>query len=74
MVSYRPTVRATISLVPTPSMLLTSTGSSQSRGTLNSPPKWPISERTSGPQVSFTSRAIARVASFALSMSTPESR
>ena len=74
-VSCRPVMNATLSLVPTPSALDTSTGSRyRSRSSWNSPPNDPMSESTPAVNVAFASDLIRRTVSLPAAMSTPESR
>ncbi len=72
-VPCRPLAKATFSLVPTPSVDATSTGSRTPRGTRYSPPNEPSSERVSGVAVERTSAATPFIARCAASMSTPAS-
>src|SRR5688572_4984268 len=64
-------MKATLSLVPTPSVLATSTGRLAPGGTRYSPPKEPSSESVSGVAVERTSSATPFIARAAASMSTP---
>src|SRR5437763_16732709 len=64
-------MNATFSLVPTPSVLATSTGRRASRGTRYSPPNEPSSESVSAVAVERTSSATPFIARAAASMSTP---
>ena len=73
-VSWMPVMKATRSLVPTPSALATSTGSRiPAEDSENRPPKDPISESTPGVNVPFASERMRRTTSLPASMSTPDS-
>ena len=73
MVRWRLAMNATLSLVPTPSALDTSTGSFHAAvSSLNRPPNEPISDSTPGVKVDFASFLMRRTVSFPASMSTPE--
>ncbi len=74
MVSWTPVRKATLSFVPTPSVPLTSTGSSIPLGTAHSPAKPPTSARTSGMRVIFANGLMRSTSSSPASMSTPASR
>src|SRR5438034_2485794 len=73
-VSCRPARKATWSLVPTPSVDDTRTGSRNFDGTLTKLAKPPMPPMTSGRFVARASGAIRRTASSPASMSTPDSR
>ena len=62
-VSCRPVRKASFSLVPTPSVPLTSTGSRRPAGSANAPPNPPSSDRTPAVRVRATDAAIRRTAS-----------
>ncbi len=65
-------MKATFSLVPTPSALATSTGSrSRAGSSRNRPPNEPISESTPGVKVARASALMRRTVSLPASMSTP---
>jgi hypothetical protein len=73
-VSKRPTRRATMSLVPTPSVLETSTGSFiPPKSARNSEPKLPMPVSTCGPWVERARAATVFMARVLRSMSTPAS-
>ena len=71
MVSWTPVAKATLSLVPTPSVPLTSTGSSMSAGTLQRPAKPPTSPTTSAMRVAAARGLMRSTSSSPASMSTP---
>ena len=73
-VSCRPASIATLSFVPTPSALETSTGLGTSVGTRNMPPKPPNSPRVPAVSVDTTCALMRAFASSAASMSTPAVR
>ena len=73
-VSCRPERNATLSLVPTPSALDTSTGASRPPGTAYMPPNEPIPERVWRSWVLATSALMAFFARSAASRSTPAPR
>jgi hypothetical protein len=64
-------MNATLSLVPTPSALATSTGSGTDPSSANNPPKDPTPDSTPGVYVPFASALIRLTASLPASMSTP---
>ena len=73
-VSWRPERKATLSLVPTPSALETSTGASSPPGTAYMPPNEPMPERVWRSWVLATSDLMALFARSAASRSTPAAR
>src|SRR5688572_11309962 len=73
-VSWRLAMNATFSLLPTPSVDETSTGSRYPAGTRTNPANPPMPPRTSGRWVDFARGTIRRTASSPASMSTPASR
>ncbi len=73
-VSCRPVAKASLSFVPTPSALDTSTGSRVSSGTRYSPPNAPSSDRVKRSRVEATSAFRLSLARSAASRSTPASR
>ena len=73
MVSCRPVSIAILTLVPTPSLAATSTGSLKpARLRSNSPPKPPISASAPGRAVAFTSGLISSTMRLPASISTPD--
>ena len=72
MVSCTPVAKATLSLVPTPSVPLTSTGSLDTVGTRQSPAKPPTSAMTSAMRVAAASGLMRSTSSSPASMSTPD--
>src|SRR5690606_15940651 len=74
IVSCRPSAKASLSFVPTPSVPLTSKGSSMSAGSAHRPAKPPTSATTSGMRVLFASGLMRSTSSSPESMSTPASR
>ena len=70
-VSCRPASMATLSFVPTPSALATSTGLGHVGGMRNMPPNPPNAPRAPAVSVDSTSALMRRFASSAASMSTP---
>jgi hypothetical protein len=73
-VSWRLAMNATFSLLPTPSVEDTSTGSRYPVGMRTKPAKPPMPPRTSGRYVALARGAMRRTASSPASMSTPASR
>src|SRR5205809_4969127 len=73
-VSWRPARKATLSLLPTPSVDETSTGWRNFGGIFTKAAKAPMPPSTSGRKVAFASGAMRRTASSPASMSTPASR
>ena len=73
MVRCRFAMNATLSLVPTPSALETSTGSLNAAvSSLKRPPNDPMSDSTPGVKVAFARRLMRRTVSLPASISTPE--
>ena len=70
--SCRPVMNATLSFVPTPSALDTSTGSRyRSRSIWNRPPNDPMSDSTPGVKVPLAIDLMRRTVSLPAAMSTP---
>src|SRR5262245_51408577 len=73
-VSCLPALMATRTLVPTPSVLMTSVGSTTSAGTLTIPPNEPSTPRASVVRVDATAAPLRCLVAAATSRSTPASR